>query len=78
MEHLPDAHDPHIQETAAKVFQGISPYLRSPDHGRFVKDTIEDELFRHEAEAVRDPLGIFALCAVGILGLVAGFFTGSL
>ncbi len=78
METLPDTDDPHIKAAASNILQKILPYLKSPGHQRFVQDAIEDELFRYEAEAVRDPLGILAMCTVGILGLVAGFFTGSL
>ena len=43
-----------------------------------MKGLIEDELFRYEAQSVLDPHGILALFAVGILGLVVGFFTGRL
>ena len=78
METLPDTDDPHIKAAASNILHNILPYLKSPGHQRFVKDVIEDELFRYEAETVRDPLGISALCTVAVLGLVAGFFTGSL
>ncbi|MEM9670664.1 MAG: hypothetical protein AAF950_17240 [Pseudomonadota bacterium] len=78
MEHLPDTQDPEIATTASNILNGIRPFLKSADEGQFVRGIIEDELFRHEAEVVRDPHAILALGAVGILGLVAGFFAGSL
>jgi len=78
MEHLPDPDDPLIRETAGNLHRGILPYLRSADHGQFVKGMIKEELIRYEAQFVRDPHGILAMCAVGVLGLMVGFFAGSL
>lgn len=78
MEYVPDPQDAHIQTTASNIHTGLLPYLKSPGHERFVQDTIEEELVRHEADVVRDPHAIFALCAIAILGLITGFFVGSL
>jgi len=77
MEHLPEIQDPEIVMTTRNILDGIRSDLKSADEGQFVRGIIEDELFRHEADTIRDPHTILARCAVGILGLVTGFFTGS-
>lgn len=78
MEFVPDPQDAHIQTTASNIHKSLLPYLKSPGHGRFVQDLIEDELVRHETDIVRDPHAIAAICAVAILGLITGFVVGSL
>lgn len=78
METLSDRQDACVKSTVENLHREILPLLGTPEHGQFLKDMIQDELFRHEALFSHERVGPLRVVAVALVSLVAGFCIGSL
>lgn len=77
MEALSHHQEVCVKATVENLYREILPLLGKPDHGQFLKDRLEEELYRHEILFSHERVSPFRLIVVTIVALVAGYAVGS-
>lgn len=78
METLTERQEARVKSTVENLHREILPLLKSSSNGQFLKDCLEQELYRHEMLFSHERDSPLRLIVVAIVASIASYAVGSL